>query len=115
MSRWLPQLGMTRPILGQTVLIEGRGCPGGASGALALSRQPALPFNLGVAGCDAWWDLGNWQLLYQTTTPTWQLVVALPNVPQLAGFDVALQAFYLPTASPIGFVLSNALWARLGF
>ncbi len=112
---WLPQLGMTRPLLGQTVTIEGRDCPAGANGILALSRQPALPYNFGVVGCDAWWDLSNWAMLNTTTTTSWQLLVPLPNVPQLAGLDVALQAFYLPTASPVGFDLSNALWARFGF
>jgi hypothetical protein len=111
---WFPQLGMTRPIIGQSVTVEGRDAPA-APGTLALSLQPALPTNMGAVGCDAWFDVRNWVILNQTTTPAWTLQVPLPNAPQLAGFALALQAFYVPTASPIGYDLTNALWARLGY
>jgi hypothetical protein len=105
---------MTRPIIGQSVTVEGRDAPA-APGTLALSLQPALPTNMGAVGCDAWFDVRNWVILNQTTTPAWTLQVPLPNAPQLAGFALALQAFYVPTASPIGYDLTNALWARLGY
>ena len=32
-----------------------------------------------------------------------------------AGLEIALQAFYVPTGGPLGFDLSNGIWARLGY
>ena len=111
-----PQLGMTRPVLGQSVTLVGIDCPAGSVGAVGLGPRPDIPFNLGVPGCNAWFDLGNWSVLYVAAPgPTWTFSLALPLVPQLAGLQVALQAFYLPTGSPIGIDLTNGLWARLGF
>jgi hypothetical protein len=111
-----PQLGCTRPVLGQTVTIVGRDCPLNAYGTLALSQVPNQPINLGAAGCDAWFDLANWVIAHNPPPgASWTLQLPIPAAPQLAGFDVALQAFYLPTNGPLGYDLSNAVWIKLGF
>jgi len=111
-----PELGMTRPVLGQSVTFVGRDCPPNAPGTLALSLRLDHPTNLGFSGCDACFALGSWTIVCQpVAAPSWTYSLPLPNAPQLAGLQVAVQAFYVPTNSPIGFDLSNAIWARLGF
>lgn len=113
---WFPQLGITRPILGSSVRVEGRDGPTfSGGGVLALSTQPTQPFNFGVVGCDAWFDVTNWAMLYQPGGSSWVLQVPLPNAPQLAGLGIALQAFYVQTNSPIGMDLSNGVWAKIGY
>jgi len=110
-----PELGITRPILGQNMSIVGRDSPAGAVGFLVFSPQPAFATNLGVVGCDAWFDLDNGVLLGTTTTVDWQLPLPLPMIPQLAGYRIALQAYYVPTFAPLGFDISNGVWATLGY
>ncbi|MCA8973989.1 MAG: VCBS repeat-containing protein [Planctomycetes bacterium] len=111
-----PQIGMTRPVLGANVTIAGVDVPPGSPGWLVLSRMPGLPTNLGYGGCDAWYDLGSGALLANLTqSPSWQLTMPLPNVRALVGLEVALQALYFGTASPLGFDLTNGIWARLGY
>ncbi len=111
-----PQLGMTRPVLGQNLTVVGIDCPAGSVGAVGLGPRPDISFNLGVPGCNAWFDPNNWSILHVPVPgPTWSYSLAVPLIPQLAGLPVALQAFYLPTNSPIGIDLTNGLWARIGF
>ncbi|MCA8974651.1 MAG: FG-GAP repeat protein [Planctomycetes bacterium] len=111
-----PVLGMTPPTIGQTVTLVGRDCPPTAPGTLALSLQPPYPSSFGFPGCDAWFDVRNWVIVHQpAATSAWTYALPLPNAPQLAGIHVAVQAFYVPTSSPIGFDLSNAIWSRIGF
>lgn len=112
---FLPTLGVTRPVLGMPATVEGRDAPAGAVGFLAFSPQPGHATNLGVVGCDAWFDPANGILLHQPTGTSWQFTFPVPAVPQLAGFAFALQAFYAPTASPIGLDVSNGIWARAGY
>lgn len=113
---WFPQLGISRPIIGSSVLVEGRDGPAfSGGGVLALSMQPSQSVNLGVVGCDVWWDLSNWAMLYQPGGGNWSLQVGIPNAPQLAGLGIALQAFYVQTNSPIGMDLTNGVWARIGY
>lgn len=110
-----PELGITRPRIGQTLSIVGRDSPVGAVGFLAFSSQPALATSLGVVGCDAWFDPAAGILLNTSTTVDWQVSLPIPALPQLAGYRIALQAFYAPTFSPIGLDLSNGVWGMLGF
>jgi len=111
-----PELGMTRPLLGQTTTFVGRDCPANAAGLLTLSAQPEAPLLLGFPGCDAWIDLSSLSILaVLPPAATWTFPVTLPNIPQLAGLAIATQALYTPTTSPTGFDLSNAIWARIGF
>jgi hypothetical protein len=103
-------------VLGQSVTVVGRDCPASAAGFVAMSVPPRWPFFLGVAGCEAWFDVGNWVLVHQPAPgPTWTVTLPLPGIPQLAGLWVALQAFYVPTNGPLGYDLSNGVWARLGW
>lgn len=112
---FFPQLGTTRPILGQALTIAGQNAPAGVGGVLVFSLQPTAPTWLGASSCYAWFDLGAGVALAPLTTPSWSIVVPLPLVPQLAGFEVALQAFWSPTAGPLGYDLSNGVWVRLGY
>jgi hypothetical protein len=110
-----PTLGTTRPVLGSVVTIAGRDAPLGAPGMLVLSLMPAGPANLGVGGCDAWFDLGSGAALAAlATTPDWSLQLPLPNVRPLVGIEIALQALYFGTSTPIGLDLTNGVWGRLG-
>lgn len=112
---FLPELGTTRPILGQTMTIVGRDAPVGAIGVLAFSLRPDFASNLGFSGCDAW--LGaDWSPLHMPPAlPTWTFSLSVPSAAQLAGVQLAMQAFYVGTASPIGIDLTNGIWMRLGF
>lgn len=111
-----PELGVTRPVLGQMMQIVGREAPAGSFCTLAFSLLPDQRTNLGVAGCDAWLDLGTLVVLANPrSTPTWQLAMPLPNVPLLVGLEVAFQAIYAGTTGPLGMDLSNGVWARLGY
>lgn len=110
-----PELGVTRPVLGQNVTIVGRDAPANAFGAVAFGLAPVQAQSTGVSGCDVWFDRASFQILFAPPAgPNWSATVPLPNVPQLAGLEVALQAIYWPTLGPQGFDLSNGVWARLG-
>jgi hypothetical protein len=112
---FFPRLGATRPILGQTLTIAGQDAPNGVGGVLVLSLQPPGPTWLGASSCTAFFDLGGGVALAPLSTPSWSVALPLPLVPQLAGFEIALQAFWSPTAGPLGYDLSNGVWARLGY
>lgn len=113
---FFPELGVTRPVMGQPLTLVGRDCPPQAVGTVILSLVPAYVHNLGVAGCDAYFDFGTWRTFYSPPMgASWQLTVPLPNVPQLVGWQLALQMIYGPTLSPIGMDLSNGVWVRLGY
>lgn len=112
---FLPQLGMSRPILGQTATVSLLHGPPAVNGVLAFSLQPPWPTYLGASTCTAGFDLGTGVALYLPTQPTWSLALPLPHVPQLAGIPIALQCFYSPTNGALGMDLSNAAWARIGF
>lgn len=112
---FLPRLGMSRPILGQTTTIALQDGPPGVNGVLAFSLQPPWTSYLGVSTCEAGFDMGNAAPLYLPTQPNWTLPLQLPLVPQFAGLPIALQCFYSPTTGPLGLDLSNAIWARIGF
>lgn len=110
-----PELGMSRPIIGQTASIIGRDCPANAWGFLALSLKPEHPISLGFSGCDAWFDISNGLLVHQQPPAiSWSFGLPIPNALQLSGLSLALQALYLPSTSPIGMDLSNGIWARIG-
>lgn len=112
---FFPRLGATRPILGQTLTIAGQDGPAGVGGVLVWSLQPAAPTWLGASSCYALFDLGGGNVLAPLTQPQWSLSLPLPLVPQFAGLAIALQSFYSPTSGPLGYDLSNGVWARLGY
>jgi hypothetical protein len=112
---FLPQLGVTRPIIGQTATVACRDGAPGALGTLAFSLRPTLPTYLGASSCTAFIDAGNWIILLGTSQVQWTLPVPVPNAPQLAGLEVALQCYYAPTTGPMGFDLTNGLYARIGY
>jgi hypothetical protein len=115
-SPFPPELGMTPPFIGQTATVVGRDGPTNTWGFLAFSPKPLHPNSLGFSGCTAWFDVNSWILVHQQPPAAlWTIGLPVPNVPQLAGFNIALQAFYLPTNSPIGIDLSNGIWARIGY
>jgi hypothetical protein len=110
-----PSLGITRPVLGRTMTVAGRDAPPGSPCVVGLSLRALSPTSLGVAGCDVWLDAAGWiDLGYPAGGPSWQFGVALPNHRALTGLEIALQALYLGTATPIGADLTNGIWARLG-
>lgn len=111
-----PTLGITRPVLGQWMTVAGRDAPTGSLGTIAISLLPPQRTNLGVAGCDAWLDPATWVTLgTPPSSGSWQFAVPLPAVQQLSGLEVALQGFFAGTNTPIGFDLTNGVWARFGY
>lgn len=112
---FFPRLGATRPILGQTMTIAGQDGPIATPGLVVFSLQPAAPTWLGVSTCFAHFDLGAGIALAPLTQPQWALPVPVPLGPQLAGFALALQAWYAPTTGPLGLDLSNGVHVRLGY
>lgn len=111
---FFPQLGTTRPVLGQIVTIAGTGTAG-TGGLLVFSLQPTYPTWLGASSCVAWFDLGAGSVLATLSQPPWSVSLPLPLVPQLAGLEVALQTLWAPTPGPLGYDLSNGVWARFGW
>ena len=84
--------------------------------ALPLRAQSLLHSHwlpLGI-DCNHLRPAGSGVALAPLTQPQWSLPVPLPFVPQFAGIDIALQAFFSPTSGALGFDLSNGVWARLG-
>lgn len=112
---FFPQLGATRPVLGQAMTIVGQNGPVGVGGVLVFSLRPTFPTWLGVSSCFAWFDLGAGIALAPLTQPQWSVQLPLPLVPQFAGLEIALQDFYSPTAGPLGYDLSNGVSLRLGY
>ena len=112
---FFPQLGASRPILGQVMTIAGQNGLVGVPGLLVFSLQPPGPTWLGVSTCYAYFDFNTAIALAALPGPQWSLPFPIPLIPQGAGFEVALQAFYAPTSGPLGLDLSNGVWARLGY
>lgn len=112
---FLPELGATRPILGQPMTLVGRDCPAGALGVAVFGLRPVVPTMIGFNGCDVWVGTDFSVLHLPPPGPTWAFSFTLPSAPQLAGLHIAMQAFYPGTSSPIGIDFSNGLWMRLGF
>lgn len=112
---FLPELGITRPVIGQNATVVLRDGPSGAVGTLAFGLAPEWPTSFGASTCTVWFDLGSWVALHTTTQSQWSLIVPIPSIPQLAGLELALQCYYVPTSGPLGFDLSNGVHARVGF
>ncbi len=113
---FLPQLGMTRPVLGQIAQVTGRDLPASAPGLLAFSLKPHTTMNLGVGGCDLAFDFGNWiTLALLPPSPSLSMPLPIPAIPQLAGIDIALQTIHFDTGGALGVDLSNGIWARIGY
>jgi hypothetical protein len=111
----LPRTLMSRPILGQPVTVLGFDGPANTNGLLLFSLRPSAPTYLGASSCFAWFAFGNAAVLQVLTGPQWSATLNLPLVPQLAGLEVAVQSYHAPTAGPLGYDLSNGIWARLGY
>lgn len=111
----LPRTLMSRPILGQPVTVLGFDGPANTNGLLLFSLRPAAPTYLGASSCFAWFAYGNAAVLQVLTGPQWSATWNLPLVPQLAGLEIAVQSYHAPTAGPLGYDLSNGIWARLGY
>ncbi len=112
---FLPQLGLSRPVLGQTMTVACRDGTLGAVGVLLLSRAPAVRTYLGVSTCYLWLDFGTTSPLFTTSQPTWSLPIPVPNVSALAGFEIGMQVVYGPSLGPLNFDLSNGVRGRFGY
>ncbi len=112
---FLPELGTTRWRIGESSTIVCRDGPPGAQNTLCFSLRPEAPTYLGASTCFAGIDLDGWVGLFNTPQSDWELTLGVPDVPQLAGIEVALQTVHWPTVSPLGIDLSNALWLRVGY
>ena len=111
---FVPELGATRFVLGQTATIVGRDGPAGALAAVLVSGRPDAPFRFGVSTCALGLDAGSLSVLHRTAQPSFSVALPLPMIPQFAGVELALQSIHAPTSGALGVDLSNALWARIG-
>jgi hypothetical protein len=115
---FLPVLGATRPVIGQSFSFVGVNAPVAAQGYLLVGDPIASTLPLGYPGCELWVDP-----LTAATVPlgpvpasaSWSLPIALPSVPLLAGWTLHLQSYYLPTGGPLGLDVSNGIKLRLGY
>ena len=109
-----PELGMTRPIIGKPLTVSGRNAPMNTAGVVLIGLAGST--NLGVAGCDTWVNPFSQSLLLLTpSAPNWSQTFHVPLIPQLAGVTFALQGGYFPTDGPMGFDLTNGIWAKFGY
>ncbi|MGE0144550.1 MAG: FG-GAP repeat domain-containing protein [Planctomycetota bacterium] len=113
---FLPRIGVSRPILGATAQIAIRDAPLAAPGIVVFSAAPLGTTNLGAQGCDAVFSFAAWGTYANLSgSSSYDLTLPIPQVPQFAGIDLALQCLFGPTNGPLGFDLSNGIWARVGY
>lgn len=111
-----PQLGISRPLVGQPMVLAGRDGPFNSPGIVLLASRANQPIFLGAAGCFAHVDLANAIVVHAPPPgPTWTATLPIPADITLAGFAFALQAFYAPTTGPLGFDASDAVLGRIGY
>ncbi|MSR75114.1 MAG: hypothetical protein EXS14_06570 [Planctomycetes bacterium] len=82
---------------------------------VGLLAQTPLVF---VPGCVLYLDLGSIQPLLPFTTNSlgsWSTAVSIPCDPALACQQLALQAVVIPSGSPIGLDLTNAVLVMFGY
>jgi hypothetical protein len=112
---FLPRLSISTPILGTTSQIAIRDAPALALGTLILSGMPPRTTNLGVQGCEAAFDFLAWRAIASPSgSSSYDIPFPIPQIPQLAGVEFAMQCFFGPTNGPLGVDLSNGIWARFG-
>ena len=112
-----PTLAASAPKLGQVTTLSVSNATPLTSGMLYVGLLAPTPLVI-VTGCEVYLDLGSAQLLLPFTTDglgSWSLAVSLPLDPTLAGQQFALQAVVIPSGSPIGLDLTNAVLLNLGY
>ncbi len=112
-----PTLAISVPVLGQTMTLSVTNAVPLASGMLYVGLLASVPLVV-VSGCEAYLDLGSVQppLPFATDSlGSWSTVVSLPQDPALAGQPFALQAVAIPSSSPIGLDLTNAVGLVFGY
>jgi hypothetical protein len=113
----LPLLSCTAPRIGQIASLALINTTPNASGFVYGSGIPASSYQLG-AGCTVQLDLYSYVPYFSVATDgagAWGISLLIPPNPSLAGTSVALQAALFPTAGPLGFDLSNAVFAVVGY
>jgi hypothetical protein len=113
----VPTLTVDAPVLGAFISFAVAGGTPNAVGGIYFSAIPAAPLAVG-SGCTAYLDLASFAELFpigMNGAGAWSLGVVVPNLPPLAGTQVALQAVLLPTAGPLGFDLTNGVYATIGY
>jgi hypothetical protein len=112
-----PTLTAGTPRIGQPVTLSlAFGTPN-AAGFLYSSSIPAAPMPVG-SGCVVQLDLTTFVAVAPVAanaTGAWSLTAGVPNLPSLAGVQLALQAALFGTAAPLGLDITNGLFATLGY
>jgi hypothetical protein len=113
---YVPVLSSTAPVIGAPASLSVTGATPATTGALYYSSVPAGPLSIG-AGCTVYLNLANATqlLLFTTGSGSWTLDFQVPFAPALAGTAVALQAVVIPTVAPLGFDLTNGVYALIGY
>jgi len=111
----IPTLAVTDPVIGQMMTVSGRHAVPNTVGFVLVSPilRPGLRL---AAGCYTYVDPG-WFAVLTSFVPrqsSWQVGFPLPNAPALIGAVAAMQAFFAPTAAPIGIDFTNGVHVRLG-
>ncbi len=111
------QLATDAPLIGSIAAVEVSGVPTGLTVGIYASWLPAAPLPLG-GGCILGLDPASIACLGQFASPVSGQVALnfpIPVVPVSAGLELALQSAVWPTASPLGFDISNSLRVRVGY
>lgn len=111
------QLAADAPLIGSIAAVEVSGVPTGLTVGIYASWLPAAPLPLG-GGCILGLDPASIACLGQFASPVSGQVALnfpIPVVPVSAGLELALQSAVWPTASPLGFDISNSLRVRVGY
>jgi hypothetical protein len=113
----VPSLTLTAPVLGAVATIVVTNASTGAPGSLVASLGTPVPSPLG-GGCVAYVDLMTITELTPFTTDaagTWALTLSIPLNPTLPGIEVVIQAAVFQSGAPLGFDVTNAVGAQIGY
>jgi hypothetical protein len=112
------QLNATRPILGANVTLTATNVPAGSLGGIMMIG-PAVPgidlTSAGMPGCFLYVNPMLVSLPFATAGSSANVILALPNAPELVGTQVPVQAATIsPGATPLGAITSNLATLVLG-
>ena len=114
---YIPSLTLTAPRLAAPMTFSILNGTPGSSGDVFFSAVSGGPLALG-SGCNVYIDLLTAAPFLPVTTNgvgSWSTVLAIPNLPALAGLQAAFQGVVYGTSGPLGVDLTNGVIATVGY
>ena len=112
-----PLVGMTAPVLGANATASGSDAPPGQLGVVLVGAVPATNSFYGF-GCVLQMStvvINQIANVFSEPNGTWSSSAYVDPLPENAGAVIRVQAVFLSSAHPLGFVFSNGLEAVLGY